>query len=449
MEKNAEEWTSEDKFAVVLETAALNAAELAEYCRRKGLFAEQIAAWKAACMSANASAVLPTREQQKQTKEDKKRIRELEKDLNRKEKALAEAAALLILRKNAQAIWGGQRGRLTSAPDRLKCVALVREAVTAGSRLAPACEELGISLRTFQRWVRDGDEAVAADSRTTSVRPEPANRSSEDERLHILAVANSEEFGSLPPSQIVPALADRGVFIASESCFYRVLKAASQQHHRGRAKKPSNRVVTSHCTTGPKQVWSWDITWMSAAVKGQYYYWYMVLDIFSRKIVGHEVHVAEAAELASLLMRRTSLAEGLAGRPLVLHSDNGSAMKGSTMLATLEQLGVAPSFSRPRVSNDNAYAESLFRTCKYRPDYPSKPFGSLKEAREWTQKFVRWYNQEHKHSVLKFVTPAQRHDGQDAAILARRDQVYQQAESAIPGAARRRRGIGSWTTSSG
>lgn len=304
--------------------------------------------------------------------------------------------------------------------------------MSAGSRLAPACEELGISQRTFQRWVRDGDEAVAADSRTTSVRPEPANRLSEDERLRILAVANSEEFGSLPPSQIVPALADRGVFIASESSFYRVLKAASQQHHRGRAKKPSNRVVTSHCATGPKQVWSWDITWMPAAVKGQYYYWYMVLDIFSRKIVGHEVHVAEAAELASLLMRRTSLAEGLAGRPLVLHSDNGSAMKGSTMLATLEQLGVAPSFSRPRVSNDNAYAESLFRTCKYRPDYPSKPFGSLKEAREWTQKFVRWYNQEHKHSALKFVTPAQRHDGQDAAILARRDQVYQQARKRNP-----------------
>jgi len=106
----------------------------------------------------------------------------------------------------------------------------------------------------------------------------------------------------------VPALADRGVYVASESSFYRVLKAASQQHHRGRAKKPSERVVTSHCATGPNQVWSWDITWMPAAIKGQYYYWYMVLDIFSRKIVGHEVHVAESAELASRLMRRTSLA---------------------------------------------------------------------------------------------------------------------------------------------
>jgi putative transposase len=159
----------------------------------------------------------------------------------------------------------------------------------------------------------------------------------------------------------------------------------------------------------------------------------MVLDVFSRKIVGHEVHVAESAELASVLIRRASLAEGLAGSSLVLHSDNGSAMKGSTMLATLEQLGVAPSFSRPRVSNDNAYAESLFRTCKYRPDYPGKPFGSLEQARTWAQKFVRWYNHEHKHSGLKFVTPDQRHSGQDAAILARREQVYRDARNRHPG----------------
>ncbi len=309
---------------------------------------------------------------------------------------------------------------------------LIREAVAAGSRLDKACAELGLSLRTFQRWVQGGDDEVAADGRTTNARPPPANKLSEEERVQILAVANSEEFASLPPSQIVPTLADRGEYIASESSFYRVLKQASQQQHRGRAKKPSSRVVTSHCAHGPNEVWSWDITWLAAAIKGQYYYWYMILDVFSRKIVGHEVHVAESAELASRLMRRTSLAEGLAGRQLVLHSDNGSAMKGATMLATLEHLGVAASFSRPRVSNDNPYAESLFRTCKYRPDYPSKPFASLEEAQAWTQKFVRWYNQEHKHSGLKFVTPVQRHNGQAAAILRQREQVYSEAKRRNP-----------------
>jgi putative transposase len=309
---------------------------------------------------------------------------------------------------------------------------LIREAAQAGCRLAAACAEVGICLRTFQRWVQDGDEEIAADGRTLCVRPAPSHKLSEAERQQILAVANSEEFASLPPSQIVPTLADRGVYLASESSFYRVLKQAAQQHHRGRASKPSERVATSHCASGPNQLWSWDITWLPTAIKGQYFYWYMMLDVFSRKIVGHEVHVAESAELAALLMRKASLAEGLAGRSLVLHSDNGSAMKGATMLATLEHLGVAASFSRPRVSNDNAYAESLFRTCKYRPDYPRKPFRSLEEAQAWTQKFVRWYNHEHKHSGLKFVTPAQRHAGQAEVIMAKREQLYAAAKSNNP-----------------
>jgi putative transposase len=320
---------------------------------------------------------------------------------------------------------------LISVPDRRLCVSLIKEAQRSGCRLAKACGELGLSLRTFQRWVCDSD-VVPADGRTTAERPEPSNKLSEAERQQILALANSPEFASLPPSQIVPSLADRGVYVASESSFYRVLRSTSQQHYRGRARKPSGRVATSHCARGPNQVWSWDITWLPAAIKGKYYYWYMMLDVFSRKIVGHEVHEAESSELAALLMRRTSLAEGLAGRPLVLHSDNGSPMKGATMLATLENLGVVASFSRPRVSNDNPYAESLFRTCKYRPDYPHKAFGSLDEARVWTHRFVRWYNHQHKHSGLKFVTPAQRHSGVAASVLAQREKVYADAKARCP-----------------
>ena len=320
---------------------------------------------------------------------------------------------------------------MINVPDRLLCISLIREAVQSGCRLEKACGELGLSLRTFQRWVRDG-EVVRADARTTAERRPPRNKLSEAERQRILVVANSAEFASLPPSQIVPSLADRGVYLASESSFYRVLRSASQQHHRGRARQPCSRAVTSHCATAPNQVWSWDITWMPAAIKGKYYYWYMVLDVFSRKIVGHEVQEAESSELAALLMRRASLAEGLAGRPLVLHSDNGSAMKGATMLATLENLGVVASFSRPRVSNDNPYAEALFRTCKYRPDYPRKAFASLEEARAWTQQFVRWYNHEHKHSGLKFVTPAQRHSGVATAVLAQREVLYAQAKARNP-----------------
>ncbi|MGF6969335.1 putative transposase [Paraburkholderia sp. WC7.3g] len=221
------------------------------------------------------------------------------------------------------------------------------------------------------------------------------------------------------------------MYLASESSFSRVLRSASQQHRRGRARQPHRHVVARHCATAPNQLSSWDITWLPAAIKGKYYYWYIVLDVY-RKIVGHEVQEAESAELAALLMRRASLVEGLAGRPLVLHSDNGGAMKGATMLATLENLGVVASFSRLRVSNDNPYAEALFRTCKYRLDYPRKAFGSLDAARAWTQQFVRWYNHDHKHSGLKFVTPAQRHSGVATAVLAQREAVYAWAHATNP-----------------
>lgn len=308
---------------------------------------------------------------------------------------------------------------------------LIEDAVGSGCRRALACETLEISLRTYQRWTREG-YAGKEDGRKNASRVAPANKLSDEERARILALVNSAEFASQPPSQIVPTLVDRGEYIASESTIYRVMKAAAQQHHRGRAKKPSTRTITSHCATESNRLWSWDITWLPTAVKGLYFYWYMVLDVYSRKIVGHEVHIAESAELAALLMRKASLAEGLAGRKVVLHSDNGSAMKGATMLATLEKLGVVPSFSRPRVSNDNPFAESLFRTCKYRPNYPRKPFESVEQARTWTQQFVQWYNQQHKHSGLKFVTPAQRHAGDADAILRRRELVYEAAKQRRP-----------------
>lgn len=319
---------------------------------------------------------------------------------------------------------------------------LIEEAVRSGARRAPACRELDVSVRTVERWRQGGADTVRPDGRPAARRPQPANRLTEAERAAVITIANTPAFASLPPSQIVPKLADQGRYLASESTFYRILKDADQQHHRGRAKTPNRRRPTSHCAMAPNTVWSWDITWLPAAVKGTYYYWYMILDIYSRKIVGHEVHETESADQASLLIRRASLVEGLAGRPLVLHADNGGAMKGSTMLATLEALGIAPSFSRPRVSNDNPYAEALFRTGKYRPEYPVKPFTSLTEARAWVLRFVRWYNEDHQHSGIRFVTPQQRHSGEALPILERRKQLYRAARQRHP--ARWSRDIRNW-----
>jgi len=300
-------------------------------------------------------------------------------------------------------------------------------AVAAGARLEPACRELGISIRTVQRWRR-----CAEDGRPGAARPAPANKLSAEERAQVLAIATTPANASLPPHQIVPKLADAGQYVASESTFYRVLREANQAHHRGRARRPVKRVVTTHQASGPNQLWCWDITWMPSTVKGRFYYWYMVKDVYSRKLVANEVHEVESAELAAKLLQRACLREGTAGRPLVLHSDNGSPMKGATMLAALQNLGVIPSFSRPRVSNDNAYAESLFRTAKYCPLWPEKPFASVAAARHWVQQFVRWYNEEHRHSGLKYVTPAQRHRGEAPALLRQREAVYEAARKRNP-----------------
>tara|TARA_Y100000588_G_C14189624_1_gene897428 strand:+ start:782 stop:1630 length:849 start_codon:yes stop_codon:yes gene_type:complete len=249
----------------------------------------------------------------------------------------------------------------------------------------------------------------------------------------ILDVCNQPEYASLPPTQIVPALLDKGIYLGSESSFYRVLKAHGQQHHRGRSKVPekSNR-PTTYTAYGPNQVWSWDITYLPSTVKGQFYYLYAFEDIFSRKLVGYEVHEKECGQLAAQLTQRCLLREQCFSKPLVLHSDNGAPMKSLTMKAKLEELGIVRSLSRPRVSNDNPFSESTFRTLKYCPQWPSNGFSSLDDARAWVNRFINWYNNEHKHSKINFVTPAQRHAGKDAEILAKRRQVIEQARARNP-----------------
>jgi len=320
---------------------------------------------------------------------------------------------------------------MITAPDRRRAVELIEEAVEAGAPAEKACEELEISLRTYKRWT-DGD-GVKADGRPDAERPAPANKLRPDERQQILETCNEEAYRSLPPSQIVPALADRDTYIASESSFYRILKEADQLHRRGRAQAPRKvNKPESYKATGPNQVWSWDITFLATTVTGIFYRLYLIMDIYSRKIVGWEIHENETADYASLLIRKACLAESISECGLVLHSDNGSPMKGATMLATLQRLGVVPSFSRPSVSNDNPYSESLFGTMKYTPAFPSKPFESLVTARDWVFGFVHWYNEKHCHSGIQFVTPSQRHSGEERSILLNREVIYQAAKQRNP-----------------
>jgi putative transposase len=304
---------------------------------------------------------------------------------------------------------------------------LVEEAVAQGARLSPACEILGLTARTLQRWAT-GDE----DGRRGAGRV-PENKLSQAERRKVLAIATNPEFRDQSPKQIVPLLADRGVYVASESTFYRVLHAADLQHRRSRTRPPVHR-PREHVADGPWQVASWDITYLRSHVRGQFFFLYLVEDVWSRKILGWRVHESESAELAAALVESIRDEAGpdvdLVG--WVLHSDNGNPMKGATMVATLQRLGIVPSFSRPRISDDNPFAESLFRTLKYRPEYPSSGFATAEDARAWVARFVDWYNFEHQHSGIGFVAPADRHAGRDRDILAARRATYARARRRHP-----------------
>ena len=304
----------------------------------------------------------------------------------------------------------------------------------AGARLGVACEFAGISVRTLQRW-KAGVGLVAGDGRPAAERPVPSHALSDEERAEVLRVANEPRFADKPPARIVPMLADEGRYVASESTFRRVLHQHGQMMHRGRDKAPrAGRPPSTHIATAPGQVWCWDMSYLPSVVIGRWFYLYLILDLYSRKIVGWEIHDADDADHAAHLVKRTALAEGIAAHDAkpVLHGDNGATLKATTVLAMLHWLGVKPSYSRPRVSDDNAYAESLFRTAKYRPEFPLKGFADLESARTWGAEFVGWYNVDHRHSGIRYVSPAQRHAGLDREILAARHEVYTQARALNP-----------------
>jgi transposase InsO family protein len=302
-------------------------------------------------------------------------------------------------------------------------------AQAAGARLHKACELLGLSARTIERWRRNPE---AEDARQGPRRQAP-NALTALEQARIIAVMTSPEYAGVSPKQLVPKLADGGVYLASESTMYRLqrrfrlrtaTRSVSQTH--------VTRSTTVHKASGPNQVWSWDITYLPTTVRGRFLYLYLVLDVWSRRIVGWRVHERESAELAANMVRQICDDDGIDPNGLVLHADNGLPMRGSTMVATLQALGIVPSFSRPHVSDDNPYSEALFRTLKHGPGYPRVPFASLEAATQWVTRFVAWYNAEHRHSAIRFVTPDQRHFGQDHQLLARRKALYERARRIKP-----------------
>ncbi len=305
---------------------------------------------------------------------------------------------------------------------------LIDQAVHDGAACDAACAAVGVSPRTVRRW-RDaggGDDGRAGPKTISAHALTPA------ERAKIVEVATSPEFRDVSPKQIVPRLADKGIYLASESSFYRVLRENGLAAHREPSRPRTHHKPNEYVATAPGQVWTWDITYLRGPVRGTFFYLYLVLDVFSRKVVAAEVHAEENAAISGPLVECACETERVDPRELVLHSDNGGPMKGSTMLATLQRLGVVASFSRPSVSDDNPYVEAIFRTLKFRPGYPRKPFVSLEQARAWVEEFVGWYNHEHLHSAIRFIAPVDRHERRDVVILAARRDVYARARRRTP-----------------
>ena len=264
--------------------------------------------------------------------------------------------------------------------------------------------ELNVSYYTAKNWMERKSPSKAGTSPGKDKRPQDWNAQEQ-----LLAL---QETHALSGEALQAWCREKGLFARPR-----------QQRNKPRAL----------CATAPNELFSWDITYLPTLVIGAYFYLYLFMDIFSRKIVGWQIYETESSALASEVMRDICERENIAPHQVVLHSDNGSPMRGATMLATLQSLGVMSSFSRPAVSNDNPYSESLFKTLKYRPNYPARAFENLFAARQWVGTFVHWYNHEHRHSAVRFVTPDERHAGQDTALLGSQShQVYAAAKAKHP-----------------
>lgn len=293
--------------------------------------------------------------------------------------------------------------------------------------MTTACAALAVPRSSLYRQ----RQPVAASVAPTPLRPVPARTLSETEKGLVRDLLNSERFQDQPPREIYATLLDERQYHCSWRTMYRILAEHAEVRERRDQLRHPNYRRPELLATGPKQLWSWDISKLRGPSKGIYYYLYVVLDVFSRYIPGWLIAERESAELAEELLGETCRKQGIAAGQLTIHADRGSPMLAKPVAQLMADLGVQKSHSRPHVSNDNPYSEAQFRTLKYCPAYPDR-FGSVADARQWGQDFFAWYNDEHHHTSLALLTPADVHHGRAAALLAERQAVLQRAYAAHP-----------------
>lgn len=300
--------------------------------------------------------------------------------------------------------------------------------------VARACRAFGVSERTFRHRRQAAEGRLAPRPSTAKPRSEwkthPA-KLSEAERDEIVHVLCGTEFADLAPAQVFAALLDDGVYLCSERTMYRILHERGLVGERRRGHRRQPREVPRVRATGPNQAWSYDISRLAGPVARSWFYLYVVIDIFSRKIVAWSVDTIESDTVVKRLIYRACEREGISADQLVLHSDRGAQMTSTTIAELLETLGVTRSLSRPRTSNDNPHIEAAFKTAKYRPDYPAR-FADIDQARAWTRTFVHWHNAVHYHSGVGYLHPSDVHAGRAPAIVAERQNVLDDAYAAHP-----------------
>ena len=285
--------------------------------------------------------------------------------------------------------------------------------------VAPACQALGVSRATFYRRQRPVSEHQQP-------RPTPARALDRDERKQVLDVLTSQRFIDRSPAEVVATLLDEDQYLCSERTMYRVLAANASVRERRHQREHPSYTKPQLMATGPGQAWSWDITKLLGPKKWTYYYLYVLLDIFSRYVVGWMVAERENSTLAGRLIEETCLKHGVQPQVLTLHSDRGAPMTSKCTAQLLADLGITRSLSRPQVSDDNPFSEAQFKTLKYHPSFPGR-FQGIDEAIGYCRTFFPWYNTEHRHGGLSMLTPHAVHYGQAQAMLEKRRQTLQAA----------------------
>jgi putative transposase len=311
-----------------------------------------------------------------------------------------------------------------SKPVRQDIIAAIDDTVAHGVPLYKACEAIGLCSRRLRRWRLREEDGRTGGYRATD------QKLTAEEKAAIIAAAMAPEMQHLPVRAIHIKLLDQGLYLGSYSTFLRVFNEFfGSIVNRGARKRTRKRPEL--IATGPNQVWCWDITWLESGTEGKYFYLYLVMDMFSRKIVAWEVFAKEDGRFARILFAAAFAAEGVVSYQITVHADNGKPMRSCTLNRLFNRLHVTASHSRPHTSNDNAYAESLFATMKGRVLYPDF-FPSIDAARDYCACFVSWYNDTHLHSSLDYVTPSAVHDGVHIEQYAKRNELLEGERLAHP-----------------